>query len=89
MICYDITDDGRLRKVANILMNYGIRIQKSFFQCEISKGYLKTLTEDLLSVIDTKKDKLYVYPLCNPCLKNHVMSDGTGDIIKIETFEIL
>lgn len=89
MICYDIADPGRLRKVSKILTNYGIRIQKSFFQCEISKNYLRTLTEDLLNVIDTKKDKLSVYPLCNYCLGNNVISDGTGDIIKIETFKIL
>ena len=89
MICYDITDAKRLRKVSNVLINYGIRIQKSFFQCEISKDSVKILTKELLNVIDTAKDRLSIYPLCGFCLRNNVISDGAGEIIKIETFEIL
>lgn len=88
MICYDITNPKRLLKTAKILKNYGIRIQKSFFQCEISKDMLNKLLKDILGVVDVSKDKLYVYPLCNGCLKN-VKFDGTGDMAKIETFEIL
>ncbi len=88
MICYDITNAKRLGKTAKILKNYGIRIQKSFFQCEISKDMLDKLSKDILSVIDVSKDKLYIYPLCNSCLKN-VKFDGTGEMAKIETFEIL
>jgi len=88
MICYDITNAKRLGKTAKILKNYGIRIQKSFFQCETSKDMLNKLLKDLLATIDVSKDKLYVYPLCNICLKN-VKFDGTGDMAKIETFEII
>ncbi len=88
MICYDITDSKRLRKTAKVLENYGIRIQKSFFQCEISKGMLDILIKNILDSVDVSKDKLYIYPLCNGCLKN-VKFDGTGDMAKIETFEIL
>lgn len=88
MICYDITDSKRLRKTAKVLENYGIRIQKSFFQCEISKGMLDRLIKNILDSVDISKDKLYIYPLCNGCLKN-VKFDGTGDMAKIETFEIL
>jgi len=70
MICYDITNHKRLRKTAKVLENYGIRIQKSFFQCEISKDMLNRLIKAILAVIDVSEDKLYVYPLCNGCLKN-------------------
>lgn len=89
MVCYDITDAKRLRKVSKVLMNYGIRIQKSFFQCEISKDSIKKIIKELLNVIDTSKDRLSVYPLCDSCLRNNVIADGTGEVIKIETFEIL
>ena len=89
MICYDIADAKRLRKVSKVLMNYGIRIQKSFFQCEISKDSVKKIIKELLNVIDTSKDRLSVYPLCDSCLRNNVIADGAGEVIKVETFEIL
>ena len=89
MVCYDITDAKRLRKVSKVLTNYGIRIQKSFFQCEISKDAVKRLTKELLKAIDEKKDRLSVYPLCDACLKHNVFMDGNGEIVKISTFEIL
>ncbi|MHB1645878.1 MAG: CRISPR-associated endonuclease Cas2 [bacterium] len=76
MICYDITNPKRLRKTAKVLQNYGIRIQKSFFQCEIFRDMLNKLLKDILAVVDVSMDKLYVYPLCNGCLKN-VKFDGT------------
>ena len=87
MICYDIADAKRLGKASKVLENYGVRIQKSFFQCEITKGMAKKLTEDLLHVINKSEDKLSVYPLCDNCLKNAAI-DGNGEIIKIDTFEI-
>lgn len=33
---YDITDAKRLNKVANILQDYGVRIQKSVFELRLS-----------------------------------------------------
>ena len=88
MFCYDISDPKRLRKSAKILENYGIRVQLSFFQCEMKKQMMEELKEDLLSVINTKEDFLFVYPLCDDC-SNSVYTDGTGDVIRISTFEIL
>lgn len=89
MVCYDISDAKRLKKVAKVLTNYGIRLQKSFFQCDISAEIAKKLIKDLLKAIDEKKDRLSVYPLCDACLKHNVLSDGAGEIIKVEAFEIL
>lgn len=88
MVCYDIADEKRIKDVAKLLKSYGIRVQKSFFQCEIGKEKLEELTNRLLDVIDVKKDFLYIYPLCEDCSRNAI-TDGTGEILKLETYEIL
>ncbi len=87
MICYDISHPKRLRKAAKVLGNYGLRVQKSFFQCEISKEGMHKLRGELLEVIDTKKDYLYIYPLCESCAQK-AQSDGKGQLIRLESFEI-
>ena len=35
IIAYDITSDKRLRRVAAICEDYGMRIEKSVFECEL------------------------------------------------------
>jgi CRISPR-associated protein Cas2 len=87
MICYDISNPKRLQKTAKILENYGLRVQKSFFQCEISAAGLQKLSAELLDVIDTEKDYFYIYPLCDGCTRK-AESDGQGQLIRLESFEI-
>jgi CRISPR-associated protein Cas2 len=88
MFCYDIRNPKRLRNVAKTLENFGIRIQYSFFQCEISKEQVEKLKKALLTKIDTKQDKLFIYPLCEKCSRK-VKTDGKGKILKISSFEII
>ncbi len=88
MFCYDISDPKRLAKVAKKLEDFGIRIQKSFFQCDISKQQKDKLKNLLLSLIDRKQDSLIIYPLCEKCSLN-AEKIGQGDIINLEPFEIL
>jgi len=59
LFCYDIADPKRLRKTAKILENYGLRIQKSFFQCELGEEEAADLKYKLLKVINKKKDSLF------------------------------
>jgi CRISPR-associated protein Cas2 len=88
MICYDISDPKRLQKTAKILENLGIRIQKSFFQCEIEDKKKEVLVSQVLKVIKPKKDYFYVYPLCEDCSQKAIQ-DGTGSLIRLEPFDIL
>ncbi len=87
-ICYDVANPKRLCKVAKTLENFGIRIQYSFFECEMEKNQLEELKNSLLEIIDEKEDSLRIYPLCEDCLKN-VSSIGDGNIFVPQTFLIL
>lgn len=88
MVCYDISNPKRLRMVAKVLENLGLRVQKSFFQCNIEKNKVEELYARVLKIINTKQDSLFIYPLCEDCSKRAI-TDGKGSLIRLEDFEIL
>ena len=67
-ISYDIADHKRRYKVAKTLENYGLRVQYSFFQCDVGKRLLEQIISSLLDLIDDKEDSILVYPVCEECL---------------------
>lgn len=87
-ISYDVASPKRLVKVAKTLENFGVRIQYSFFECEMEKSRLEELKRRLLELIDQKEDSLRIYPLCDDCLKQ-TSSIGEGNIFVPQTFQIL
>lgn len=95
IVCYDIgfktKDDAsaakRLRDVSKILCNYGLRRQKSVFECIIDRPRLGALKKDLEEVLDKKLDSVRIYPMCDKCLKKAIVQ-GTGEIVEIKEYEI-
>lgn len=88
LLCYDVSDPRRLRRVARLLESYGMRVQKSFFQCRVPQQVLERLLERLLRVVDRRKDSVALYHLCEDCTRRAV-TDGTGSLIRLESFSIL
>jgi CRISPR-associated protein Cas2 len=64
LYAYDIPDNRRRTKIAKKLEQYGIRIQKSVFQCDISAGLSENLKSSLQKFINTEEDSLLIIPLC-------------------------
>ncbi|MFN3411978.1 MAG: CRISPR-associated endonuclease Cas2 [Exilispira sp.] len=87
-IAYDICDDKRRRKLHKYLKQYGLNVQKSIFQCVVTKEVLENLIFKMRKFMDERVDKLYVYPVCDRCLSK-AFADGTGVFDKIELFTIL
>lgn len=69
LICYDITDHKRRAKLSKYLYGKGDRVQKSFFSCIITNTDISMVRKTLETIIDKKKDKVAVYPICEKCLK--------------------
>lgn len=88
MVCYDISDPKRLSKTAKIIENFGIRVQYSFFQCDMPKNKLEEMKNKVLSVINEKKDSFFIYPLCEECSKKAEV-DGKGELIRLDTYRIV
>lgn len=65
LLIYDISDRDRLRKVAKICEDYGIRVQASCFELDITNSDLILLKKKLLTEIDLIEDTIRVYRLKN------------------------
>ncbi|MDP1547209.1 MAG: CRISPR-associated endonuclease Cas2 [Anaerolineales bacterium] len=63
LICYDIVDQRRLRKVHQLLSASAMSVQYSVFEAELSNVQLEQLKEKLLPCIKSDVDKLTIYRL--------------------------
>lgn len=64
LVCYDIADMKRLRKLAKLLETQAIRIQKSiFFYEKGTKSAIKKLIDDISVLIDHKEDDVRIYKI--------------------------
>lgn len=67
LVAYDIEHDRRRTKVMNILKNFGLRVQYSVFECELTVQRAAELRDRLKTLIDRRRDKVAIYPLCDAC----------------------
>jgi CRISPR-associated protein Cas2 len=59
---YDICDPKRLRRIAKAMRPYGIRVQKSVFECSLQEQQLSEI-QDVIRRIITGDDSVIFYPL--------------------------
>jgi len=67
VVSYDIADDARRRRIAEILEGYGQRVQWSVFECSLEDAQLEALRAPLREELDGAVDSLRCYPLCLWC----------------------
>src|SRR5579871_5277088 len=68
LVCYDISDSKRLRKVARCCEDFGYRKQLSVFLCRVSATDFVRLRSRLYDIIDLKVDQVLFIPLCPRCV---------------------
>ncbi len=71
LVAYDVsteTKEGRrrLRRVANVCVAHGQRVQKSVFECVLTEVQVERFTYKLLKEIDPSQDSLRIYRLREP-----------------------
>ena len=59
----DVSSAKRLRKIAKICENFGVRVQKSVFEMLVEPEQFITLRNRLLKEMDSKKDSIRFYML--------------------------
>lgn len=69
LVVYDITDDKRRKKIADILEGYGVRVQYSVFECVLNVKQYRDLTKRLKRVFKQEEDNLRFYPISNHTLR--------------------
>ena len=66
LICYDISDNKRLRKVAKFLEKKCIRVQYSIFIAKnITKEQIYKVADGLNELIEPKEDDVRIYKIKN------------------------
>ena len=68
LVTYDVdtTDkkgQKRLRQVARVCMDYGLRVQNSVFECELTDAQLTILEGRLKGIIESSLDSISIYHL--------------------------
>ena len=71
LVCYDIANDKRLRRVFKTCKNYGDHLQFSVFECDLNPVETARFEAELKDIIDHTKDQVMFVRL-GP-------SEGRGD----------
>jgi CRISPR-associated protein Cas2 len=58
LVCYDICDDKRLRKVFQVMRGYGDHLQYSIFECQLNATDLVRLRAELGGIIHHDEDQV-------------------------------
>lgn len=70
LICYDISDQKRLAKLARTLDKIAYRIQYSIYLLEnASKSEVLALADEIMEIIDEKADDVRIYRIKNSGLR--------------------
>ena len=67
LVCYDIADAKRLRRVAHICEDFGRRKQFSVFLVRVSATDVVRMKTRLYDAIDLTRDQVLFVPLCAGC----------------------
>ena len=58
LVCYDISDEKRLRKVFQAMRNYGDHLQFSVFECQLTATDLARCRAELGKIINHAEDQV-------------------------------
>jgi CRISPR-associated protein Cas2 len=58
LVCYDISNDKRLRKVFRVMRDHGDHLQYSVFECQLTPSDLIRLRTELAAVIHHLEDQV-------------------------------
>lgn len=77
LICYDIRDQKRWRKVYKKLKGCGSRLQYSIFRFNLSRAQMEALRREIEGIL-TMEDDLMIVRLCKNCAQR--VSDSRSKI---------
>lgn len=69
LVAYDIAAPKRLRLVAKACQDYGVRIEKSVFECDLDEDMFGALWRELSELIDPEEDAVIAYKICRACVR--------------------
>lgn len=93
LVTYDVNVESpggkrRLRQVAKICQNFGVRVQNSVFECVVDSVKLQELKHKIVSVIDLERDSIRYYNLGNGG-RHKVLHIGAKPALDVEDLLII
>lgn len=88
LVCYDIADDRRRDVLSRGLLNFGVRIQESVFECLLDRKMLDRMMEWFGHLTIGNGDKIRVYRVCSDCV-NQVVILGKGEVTRDPDFYVV
>ncbi|MGB5987377.1 MAG: CRISPR-associated endonuclease Cas2 [Desulfobacterales bacterium] len=78
LVCYDISENKIRRHIVKVLKGYGVRTQKSVFECaHLTERQFLEMKQAVEEHIDELTDSVRYYAICRGCLRN-VEYSGLG-----------
>lgn len=74
---YDVTDDGERERVAGVLEGYGLRVQKSVFECRLTRSAKERMVSEL-EKLELKSGFLFLYQL-GPAVRRQGVGSCPGE----------
>lgn len=66
LVCYDISDDSRLRRVYKTMRGFGDHLQLSVFRCELSAKERQEMMAALAEIISAENDQVLIVDIGPP-----------------------
>jgi CRISPR-associated protein Cas2 len=67
VVCYDIADDRRRDRMADLLKDYGRRLQESVFLANLDGELVERMKERIQREMHPEQDSVCVFVLCAGC----------------------
>ncbi len=83
LVTYDVAKDKKRKKMADFLLEYGVRVQYSVFECDLSEKDVKAIVGKAEELLDLSSDSLLMYPLCKNCTGKRIRVGTTYSLIKV------
>ena len=88
LVCFDIFDNRTRYRVVKILKGYGVRVQKSVFECaNMTEHKFLKMKSDIDNELDYGEDTIRFYPLCKSCIKS-VEFSGIGMVPYTKAYSV-
>lgn len=89
LIAYDIANPKRLRRVAKICEDYGIRVERSVFECDLSDTDMAAFWTRLCQTVDTREDCVVSYRI-GAIDRRHIRRlGGVGETLSADDIVII
>lgn len=67
VVAYDIPDHKRRERLRKSLMRFGNAVQKSVFECDLTRRQIEQMERVVQGIISPAEDNVRYYQMCKNC----------------------